>query len=291
MLPHDSLPQLSLRDANHETEVATEARIVKGFLRPTTSLTLLIHGFNVNQKEALKSYSLFCESVQRLPFGSYLKDVLCLVHWPGNHTTGFLKFIVNPVMYYKEVWKTPKVARVLSRFLEQRAQLLGGLELTIVAHSLGARVTAELTSELLSSAPTVTLKSCIWMAAAVPEKTLSVTASPRFSIQSWPFRACLHSYNDMVLMLAFLPGQTLAGEARLGSAVGRHGNPRALWGENIVSTGLGHGGYWKSEFGVNAMAKSFGKIVPASNVKHEMPSFPSIEPVSLPEFLRPGDYN
>lgn len=291
MFTNDSLPQLSLRDATLETEVAAEARVVKGFLRPTRSLTLLIHGFNVSQKDALKSYSLFCSSIKNLPFGSYLNDIVCLVHWPGNHSTGFLSFLVNPVMYYKQVWKTPKIAQVLSRFLEQRAQLLGGLELTIVAHSLGARVTAELTSELLAAAPSVSLKSCIWMAAAVPDKTLSVTSTPRFSIQSWPYRACLHSYNDMVLMLAFVPGQTLAGEALLGAAVGRHGNPRALWGENIVSTGLGHSGYWSSEFGVNELAKSFGKIVPVSNAKHELPSYPSIEPVSFPEFLRPGDYS
>lgn len=291
MANFDSLPQLTLRDAKRETEVAAEARLIKGFLRPTKSLTLLIHGFNVNPKDAWESYSKFCSSVQKLPYGSYLSDDLCLVHWPGNHSNGFLKFIVNPVMYYKQVWKTPKVAQALSRFLEQRAQLLGGLELTVVAHSLGARVTAELTSELLANARSVTLKSCIWMAAAVPDKTLSVTSTPRFSIQRWSHRACLHSYNDLVLMMAFRPGQAMAGEALLGAAVGRHGNPRALWEGNIVSTGLGHGGYWKSEFGVHALAKSFGKIVPVSNVKHELFSFPEIAPVSFPEYLRPGEYS
>jgi pimeloyl-ACP methyl ester carboxylesterase len=151
-------------------------------------------------------------------------------------------------MYFLQVVKARgDVADALARY----CMGLGPVEVAFIAHSLGCRVVLE-TVERLAAVQNNAVKvtGAVFMAGAVPVQYLLPFGRLRDAARAIERRYCFYSYLDAVLMLAFPPGQALAGELAP-FATGFAGWPKRVW-HGHRHTGFGHGGYWKGAMTVPA---------------------------------------
>lgn len=216
-----------------------------GALTASTSILLLIHGYNNTIDGASSSYGGWRGIQQGL--GGLGSLHVVHVFWPGSNWESF-------AVYMQAIFKAREAAKRLARELRAAAARLGLLRVRIVTHSLGSRLTVHLIEELQSNPdPRVQLEAFVLMAAAVPTRLLAPGTDVRKALDrgSMPFRS-YYSEADTVLRRAFRLGESLAGQGffpvALGAAEWRGtsaiATPRLTQERNTDGK---HGDYWWGE--------------------------------------------
>ncbi len=216
-----------------------------------TRLVVLLHGYNNNQKEAEEAYQAFYEVQLGLAHLANGDDIspdrnFLKVFWPGD------RWGVLGVAYYPwAIAMAETSARVLANVLVSISS--GGLDVEIVAHSLGCRLAFELMKQLNGRAG-VTLTRVALMAAAVPTFMLEDVANPNSLHNAYRDAGIVQSLSlfspaDEVLTLAFPIGQTDAPghEGFFPTALGHKQwvSPYEVSNLNQVEDrGSGHSDYW-----------------------------------------------
>lgn len=235
-----------------------------------SEVVLLIHGYNNTEGAARESYRDFVRNVNAHALRPILDDddgvghiPVFKVFWPGDWN---VNVAVSSLSYPQMVHRAPRVADKLEAFLNDLSGPGGGpMQIHIVAHSLGSRVTGELVNYLKNrnQRGNHTVVSFTLMAAAIPEKMVS---GGHLSFLAWETgikKQVLHSRNDKVLFLAFPAGQTAAGEGFFPTAVGRNGQPGWAWEyvEDFGEFDYDHGDYWSGKQAAQQASRLFGNPV------------------------------
>ena len=228
-------------------------------------ILLLVHGFANPEDKAQGSYKKFADGLTAV--NESFPDAwgaVCEFHWPGDDRRGAL---ASTVTYSFRVESAHASAIRLASFLHEEPGLTPDLDLYIVAHSLGCRLTLEVLREIAKKkdykGPVV--REVALMAAAVP--VWDCLSPDGFKPDKTRQEHVLYSRRDMVLHYTFGIGQGIFGERH--SAVGLKGRPDKRW-DTRTSTGLRHGEYW----GNNKVARRASRIL-------------GIGPVELPEHYPP----
>lgn len=253
---------------------------------------LLVHGYNNSVDVALRSFTAFVNSLEQLAGRPSLPWSVFGVHWPGDERNP----VVSLFSYSGKIAVSRHSAAELFDYLKSRRGPAGApMAISIVAHSLGTRLTLELVERFRATASTagaaqVVLERLILMAAAVPEFRVEEHGSLRAAARFTRAVCVLHSTGDRVLQLAFPPGQTLGGDGFFPTAVGRHGHPTSAWQLALpmadTSGGrakkYGHSSYWSGRESASAAAAFLGlpvAVVPAARAleEHDLPEPYEIE--------------
>ena len=199
-----------------------------GKFREHPDVTVLIHGFNVNERSAVSAYQTFMTSLDDKERRSVF-----WVFWPGDVTND----VVRSTLGYP--FTPARAVDCASRFADFLAAELGkapelqNKTLRLVAHSMGCRLALELVKRLRQNAR-LTVASLAMMAPAVQRYRVLPLAHPdddlRTGLGTVPDAVVYHSKKDRVLQLAFRSGQLFerswfgtAGGWRNRGALGRHG--------------------------------------------------------------------
>lgn len=238
---------------------------------------LLVHGYNNSVDVALRSFSSFVASLERLAARPSLPWTIFGVHWPGDERNA----IVSLFSYSGKIAVSRTSAASLFDYLKSRHGPAGApMAINIVAHSLGNRLTLELVEQFRAAAsatdaPNVVLERLVLMAAAVPEFRVEEHGSLRPAVQFARGTCVLHSTGDKVLQLAFPPGQTVGGDGFFPTAVGRYGHPARAWQQELAMADTsrrpakkyGHSSYWPGRESAAAAAAFLGLPV-----AHDLPA-------------------
>ncbi|MDH7975673.1 alpha/beta fold hydrolase [Sphingomonas sp. AR_OL41] len=181
-------------------------------------ILLLIHGFNVTQADADRSYTIFERQLS-----DDVRNRIVRLYWPGDSSTkadsrtgqqGALSKYLSAASYS---WKPPiarqsaqKLRDLLNATFISRANSGRNrpLEICVVAHSLGCRLTLEMLERVLVSVGRdAELPLTVLMAAAVPEYMVKGTDSLASVVSQLPELWVLYSRSDTVLRRFFRPGQ------------------------------------------------------------------------------------
>jgi hypothetical protein len=223
-------------------------------------LVLLVHGYNNDAVQAELSFYAMRRNLDNLlslnGTGEALRrefqSRLWEFYWPGHlrlrrfgSRRAAFEVVPSALSYSHEVVKARTwVAQSLADYLRLRTPS----EVFFIAHSLGCRVALEAVKRLSASpAPDLRVAGFLLMAGAVPVNLLDPDGDLFPSAIEVRRRYSLHSWRDLVLGVAFPPGQILAGEAPvygLPVATGLLGGPRTMWVRH-ADTRLSHGGYWR----------------------------------------------
>lgn len=211
---------------------------------------LLIHGFDNDQETAEKNYRGF-DRLQR-ELGAIPDNMpvaggrIVEVYWPGDADWGPFSFL----FYMGGVERAVRTAERLAGALRSAADQRGFLNVDIVAHSLGCRVTLE-TLKRLRGVANVTVRRIVLMAAAVATRLLEPQPDGHGLRRAYDKALrdgamSLYSPDDTVLKLAFPLGQTLAAGAEgfVPTALGL-----ALWAGHEVPPNLRHRQYRNRDAG------------------------------------------
>ena len=219
--------------------------------RTRNRLLLLIHGFNNDVVAADNAYNGFFEVQRELanltPGDDFSPDRNVIkVYWPGDDAGA------TRALYYPEsIGQAEASALVLANvLLDLRPD---GVELEIIAHSMGCRLALELMRRLPALSG-IRLTRAVFMAAAVPTFMLEDWADAT-SLHNAFERVCLegglslYSTFDAVLADAFPIGQTMAAgrEGFFPVALGHDEwrSPHSLRDlTQIEDRGAGHSDYW-----------------------------------------------
>ena len=206
-------------------------------------LVILIHGYNVNRFNGEKGFNAFGQLLQNrgVPEISVLGQVIGFL-WPGDEN---IKAIAG-LFYPFKMGAARDSGAVLSNFI-LRLRGPGGapMQVILVAHSLGNRVGLEMITDLLaqSNRSWGRVEGFCLMAAAVIVGM--VENGGRLSPAAKNLRTrTMFSKADKVLHWAFPPGETAAGEGLFPQAVGRFGNPVAVWSDRFDLQPYDHGNYF-----------------------------------------------
>lgn len=180
-----------------------------------SKLLLLIHGYNNPKKEATDTYEGFFSLQQQLanlpPGGDFAPDRnLVEVFWKGDDW-GASRLLYYPYAVPNARQTAEALATVLKTLAQQRAE---GIEVEVVAHSLGTRLALE-TLRYLATSPFIVISRIVFFAAATPTFMLQNPTDPDGLRQAFDSVVkggvrSLYSGNDIVLSWAFPVGQTLA---------------------------------------------------------------------------------
>jgi hypothetical protein len=211
-----------------------------GFLpNGRAAVLVLIHGYNVDQADALSAYGAFLDRMEQAA-GRPIAMCALQFFWPGDETGKLLSTLSYPLQL--------KVASQAAPLLERYLSGVSGpggtpIDVHFVAHSLGNR----LLLDLLSSATlpvNMRVASVTSMAAAVPVSRVQNGATLYVGCRRPHFIQVMHSRADSVLHYAFPAGQTLAGDSFFPQAVGRYGDPGGNWTRSCAFDSFEHGDYW-----------------------------------------------
>lgn len=212
-------------------------------------MVVLVHGFNNHMGEAGESYQAFRDRQYQKQQASppAFEDLLGDFFWPGDADWGIFD-LADFLVYPEAVNIAPHAGERLANYLNT----LPNLRLVhFVGHSLGCRVILECLGDLRREIGRVVL-----MAAAVPASMVAQGGALAGAVSSAKSVLVLHSTSDKVLLFAFPPGQTIAGEGEgiLPVALGRYGPPAGMAGppDQFPIPGADHGDYW----GVTTRKKS-----------------------------------
>ena len=228
----------------------------------TTTLILLIHGYNVTQQGGMDSYNDFLalfSSKNGLRGLETFGDVWGYL-WPGDSNLGFFSAISYPTSFSN----VSASANLLAQFLVG-LQGPGGspLRLFLVCHSLGGRLMLEMVRQFNATATPSSprIAGYCLMAAAVPVSMISDLNQLGQTALSATSRI-LFSKSDRVLHYAFPPGETAAFEGFFPEAVGRFGNPSGTWTATADLAPYDHGDYFEGKpAGSGDSARQVGQIV------------------------------
>jgi hypothetical protein len=259
-----------------------------GVVANRDDLLLLIHGFAVNEKDARERYDEF-----RANLDARWNDRTANLYWPGDVGTraalatgkgGLGSRILSATAYSLQIKPAEDSARRLMRYITSelvaRRLVAAALprspkrfQLRIVAHSLGCLVTLEFLKALepffISGELEVPL--AVLMAAAVPQYRMR---DEDFGIVIKQLGQVIiyHSYRDLVLAVAFPPGQAAQWHVPYGlvrrAAVGRHGCGCKF--DNVTERlgKRGHGAYWRDvSIGREVLDELTGRNTPLPGVR------------------------
>jgi len=189
-------------------------------LRGETSLTFIIHGYNVNRENGRDSLT---SAAQQLTAGRPASYVGVL--WPGDHWTRALS-------YPFEGRDADDSAAFLARYIQD--VIARGSRLSFVSHSLGARVLFETVKRLR---PDYSIGQVLTMAPAVDDTSVATPGDYLPAVVRSERVAVLASRKDKVLQLAYPVGDVLQAfiffrTDHPGLALGYHG-PRAAKGHAV----------------------------------------------------------
>jgi esterase/lipase superfamily enzyme len=210
-------------------------------------VVLLVHGFNNTRKDASKSYDEQIEHLKIALTGRVDEpNAIAAFHWPGDLAMSPVRFApIDALGYHLDIKQARKSADRLAVFLGKLRPGTGSaLRVSIVAHSLGARLILEALKKLPRGRLQVKVVSML--AAAVPVELVG-TGDP-LRPRAPGKLLVLHSDQDWALRLAYPIGQRRAHNDKIEEilsreAVGRHGQPHDL-GTMRRNTRLGHSEYW-----------------------------------------------
>lgn len=277
---------LSARIDQEGGDVAERVSVKQGALAHPTRVTLLVHGYNVIQKDALASYGEFL-SHSGLD-GSLAAGQVCEFVWPGDKRWGVLSAAAYPF----EIGKARESAARLYDYLKG-VQTANGwpLEVQLVCHSLGNRLLLELLERWLEDGSPTALRftACALMAAAVPVPMVAEGGALGPAAGAPGKTLVLYSGSDAVLHWAFPPGETVAGEGFFPQAVGRAGEPDGRWSERAQMAGYGHGSYWPGAESAKSVLAFLGgapeRALPEAAIpEHALPAPGAIESRELPQW-------
>jgi len=258
-----SAREISLRDTAIGGPVRNRAWMFPPkLLERGRNLLLMIHGFNVTLCEAGCAFEKF---EQNLNLRWRARAVS--LYWPGDTQNIFASSRVKRGLATKG-WAALNYPRQIKRAQQSASVLLNGfrqtvplrsiaqppLNLTIVAHSMGCRLTLEFLQLLEATRLRISVPLVVLMAAAVP-RYLVRQGAPLARAIRLPDRVIVHkSKADVVLAGAFRPGQLLewsrwhglnlsarAAIGRQGCGANAPGNVHEILGER------GHSDYWPDE--------------------------------------------
>jgi len=239
-------------DIGTRTRFATEARPRR---------VLLVHGYNVSQRQAEKAFEKFEESLYE--FAKRLADDCCWVFWPGDAPIPFIRTIA----YYRKLKNAKACAPEFAEYLKELSPAHGEApHVIIIGHSLGCRLILEalglLAQQQREEALKINLKiEIILMAAAVPITLLFEGGSLREAAFQSTRRMVMYSRYDSVLRDFFAIGQRL-GRDGLGcplEAVGRFGLPSiGVWTGKYELYHYDHSHYWKTPGTAHLIASWLG---------------------------------
>src|SRR6185295_13943906 len=176
-------------------------------------------GYNNDQPDAEKAYAGFATRQREIanagPDDPVAPGRLVVeVYWPGDAAWG----IASALFYMGSIGHAVETAGQLADLLVRTAQEQTGLlQVDVVAHSMGCRLTLELLKALgARNAGTVSVRRVVLMAAAVPVHKLEggkpdADLRPGYDARLGEAARSLYSFADNVLGTAFPLGQTFAG--------------------------------------------------------------------------------
>jgi len=284
-MPVELLSVLSCRDASGYG-LASQVNFIVGpnNLQGEDSFLLLIHGYNDRQVFAAWAYSLFLAQMDASL--STLQTIKVVeLHWPADKPN----VVESAADFAGSITNGLGTAALLASFLNDLASKLAPagkqLQVDIVAHSLGNRITLETIKRLN---PGVRVNSFVLMAAAVNVKDVDTGAGLHASAVMPNRTTVFHSTSDMVLAIAAPAGETLAGEGFFPQAVGRHGKPfHVVWQYESSFDGFGHSDYWPGQKSAATAAAAIGltvqnSLVAACIADYKLPAPNSIATASIP---------
>ena len=180
-------------------------------LRHESTVTFLIHGFNVNRPNGQATLERLARSLPSASGGA-----LVAVLWPGDSWANFAS-------YPLEGNDADDTAAELARFIDRVLQ--PGTPLSFVSHSLGARVVMGTIKRVVSRYP---VSQVCTMAAAIDDFSLSRPRDYGPVAPQVGRIAVLASRKDKVLRLAYPVGDLVQAflffrKDRRGAALGYHG--------------------------------------------------------------------
>jgi hypothetical protein len=215
----------------------------RNFSPRAPQLIILIHGYNVNRPNGEASFNAFGQLLQNhnVPELSVLGQVIGFL-WPGDEDIKFIAGLFYPA---KMQAARDSAARLAEFLVALRGPNGAPMQIVLVAHSLGNRLSLEMITDLLAQ-PNRTwgrIEGFVLMAAAVIVGDVDVQGRLAPAAKSLRTRT-LFSESDKVLHWAFPPGETAAFEGFFPQAVGRFGNPPATWADRFDLQPYDHGNYF-----------------------------------------------
>jgi hypothetical protein len=233
---------ISARTADADGSVRSPIDATRFTIR-SSRLIILIHGYNVNRQNGETGFNAFGQLLQNrgVPELSVLGQVIGFL-WPGDVD---IKFIAG-LFYPAKMGAARNSAAVLAKFLlDLRGPNGAAIQVILVAHSLGNRVSLEMIDNLLTQ-PNRTwgrMEGYCLMAAAVTVGMVDSGGRLASAARSLRTRT-MFSEADNVLHWAFPPGETAAGDGFFPQAVGRFGNPGSVWSDRFDLQPYDHGNYF-----------------------------------------------
>jgi hypothetical protein len=206
-------------------------------------LIILIHGYNVNRPNGQASFNAFGQLLQNhnVPELSVLGQVIGFL-WPGDENIRFIGGLFYPA---KMQAARDSAARLADFLIALRGPNGAPMQIVLVAHSLGNRLSLEMITDLLAQPNRAwgRIEGFVLMAAAAIVGDVDVQGRLYPAARSLRTRA-LFSEADNVLHWAFPPGETAALEGFFPQAVGRFGNPYSTWTDRFDLQPYDHGNYF-----------------------------------------------
>ena len=206
-------------------------------------LIILIHGYNVNRPNGQASFNAFGQLLQNhnVPELSVLGQIIGFL-WPGDVDIRFIGGLFYPT---KMQAARDSAARLAEFLVALRGPNGAPMQIVLVAHSLGNRLSLEMITNLLAQ-PNRTwgrIEGFVLMAAAVIVGNVDVQGRLYPAARSLRTRT-LFSEADNVLHWAFPPGETAALEGFFPQAVGLFGKPYSTWTDRFDLQPYDHGNYF-----------------------------------------------
>jgi hypothetical protein len=287
------------KGSNGKYEVFSKDKFSPDWERP---ITFLVHGYNVEPGDAANSFVQLIEKIKEsnpvLPL--QLSNNCYLVCWRAYASNSFVseKSFFSGITYPIQVTTAIEAAKALKRYIKRnikrninsdnsKLQAFRDVQINVIAHSLGCRLTLELISNFKKESSPV-FQSVILMAAAVPLQYIGFNNPHHLSKRArTPQRTvAIYSKRDWILDIAFPIGQTLAGEGLFPVAVGRTGGPAHYW-HYTKQTRNGHSDYFKDSDTGEEIVRAFGRstsrflssrILEANEINHVGRVLPSRKP-------------
>ena len=240
-----AIPEISVRAPDRDS--GGPVVDVHGELPAGGSVLLLVHGYANSATAARESWAAFLAGIAAVKIGGWMPQNPAGVQWPGDEPI----IVVNQAAYPQKIGVSRDSASRIGTFLRATAGGTTGppILLSIVAHSLGCRLVAELLQGLSQPpAHRVIVDRVVLMAAAVPTDRVDRGKPLRPGVEWAGGVGALFSEGDNVLKLAFPIGETAGGDGFFPTAVGRHGGPGSTWlsTQQMAHAGAlyGHSNYW-----------------------------------------------
>jgi len=240
---------------------------------------ILIHGYNTPQRKARDGYETFVRSMGSAGPSLFWPDLVVYLQWPGDVSISWLPGLVSRSVSEVSFQHKERVAdRVGGALCSMLAQVPATVppRVSVVAHSLGCRLTCRFLHETPSTS-SIVVESVVLMAAAVPVADIAMGGRIHGATRNTRALHVMYSRHDSVLRKWFPLGHraSLRELHRAGlsatEAVGLWGRPftdRAMRFHRATgsiythyNTGLEHGEYWSDESNQGLAAKDAARAM------------------------------